>query len=309
MAIEKQIKSRIIHKHDIEANWNRAETFIPKQGEIIVYDIDENYTYERMKIGDGKTTIINLPFVMDNLVNVYIQKTSITDNLTTTAKDKPLSANQGYVLNQAVNNMKRSISNLQDDVDDLADTAATEEFVNQAIAAIPTPDVSGQIGAHNTDIAAHADIRSELNSEKESKPFGYKTEYTTVLAEGTYTVYNQNMYGTPVLSVSAPSLVAGETYIVTLNGEKTTWVAYSSGENVCVGTGETVTNKPIDSVYIVSTSSGVMMIYLKNTGVCTISIGSVTNETVTMPIDLLPDTVATKADIEAAIGIAIGGSY
>ena len=30
MAIEKNINSRIIHKHDIEANWNRATTFIPK---------------------------------------------------------------------------------------------------------------------------------------------------------------------------------------------------------------------------------------------------------------------------------------
>lgn len=68
MAIEKQIKSRIIHKHDTEVNWNKATTFVPNQGEIIIYDIDENYAYERMKIGDGTTTIINLPFVMDNLI-------------------------------------------------------------------------------------------------------------------------------------------------------------------------------------------------------------------------------------------------
>ena len=29
---------RIVHKHDIEANWLKAENFIPKQGEIIIYD-------------------------------------------------------------------------------------------------------------------------------------------------------------------------------------------------------------------------------------------------------------------------------
>ena len=59
---EKTILGRIIQKHDIEANWNLATDFIPKQGEIIVYDIDENYTYERFKIGDGVTNVNDLPF-------------------------------------------------------------------------------------------------------------------------------------------------------------------------------------------------------------------------------------------------------
>lgn len=36
---------------------------------------------------------------------------------------------------------------------------ATESYVNNAIAAIPIPDVSGQIGAHNTSTSAHNDIR------------------------------------------------------------------------------------------------------------------------------------------------------
>lgn len=59
---EKTILGRIIQKHDIEADWNLATDFIPKQGEIIVYDIDENYTYERFKIGDGVTNVNDLPF-------------------------------------------------------------------------------------------------------------------------------------------------------------------------------------------------------------------------------------------------------
>ena len=63
---EKILSTRIIHKHDIEANWNDS-SFIPKLGEIIVYDIDENYTYERVKIGDGQTDINNLPFVGDDM--------------------------------------------------------------------------------------------------------------------------------------------------------------------------------------------------------------------------------------------------
>lgn len=66
---EKTLKTRIIHKHDVELNWNKATNFIPKQGEIIVYDIDSNHSYERIKIGDGVTNVNNLPFVISTLTN------------------------------------------------------------------------------------------------------------------------------------------------------------------------------------------------------------------------------------------------
>ena len=69
MANEKHINSRIQHKHDIEANWLKATTFIPKQGELIIYDIDDNHDYERIKIGDGATIVSNLPFINDNKAN------------------------------------------------------------------------------------------------------------------------------------------------------------------------------------------------------------------------------------------------
>lgn len=59
---EKNIKSRIVHKHDSEENWLKAINFIPKQGEIIVYDKDSTYNYERFKIGDGVTNVNSLPF-------------------------------------------------------------------------------------------------------------------------------------------------------------------------------------------------------------------------------------------------------
>ena len=65
MSIEKNMNTRIQHKHDIEANWNKALNFIPKIGEIIVYDIDENHNYSRFKIGDGIRAINNLEFLLD----------------------------------------------------------------------------------------------------------------------------------------------------------------------------------------------------------------------------------------------------
>ena len=58
-----QINTRLRQKIDTEANWNKATNFIPLDGEIIIYKADENYSYERIKIGDGETTVINLAFV------------------------------------------------------------------------------------------------------------------------------------------------------------------------------------------------------------------------------------------------------
>lgn len=60
---EKTLNTRMQQKHDVEANWKKATGFIPKVGEIIVYDKDTIYSYPRIKIGDGTRTVTALPFV------------------------------------------------------------------------------------------------------------------------------------------------------------------------------------------------------------------------------------------------------
>ena len=85
---EKTILSRIVHKHDTEANWLKATNFYPKQGEIIVYDIDSTHTYERFKIGDGKTLVSALPFANDTKVDKVSGKGLSTNDYTTTEKNK-----------------------------------------------------------------------------------------------------------------------------------------------------------------------------------------------------------------------------
>ena len=62
MATEKTLKTRVVLKHDTEANWNKATTFIPLKGEVIIYDPDSTHTYSRQKIGDGVKTVVALPF-------------------------------------------------------------------------------------------------------------------------------------------------------------------------------------------------------------------------------------------------------
>ena len=61
---EKILNTRLINKHDTEVNWLKATNFIPKQGEVIVYDVDENYPYERIKVGDGVCNVNELPFTV-----------------------------------------------------------------------------------------------------------------------------------------------------------------------------------------------------------------------------------------------------
>lgn len=60
MAAEKTLKARQIQKNDIKTNWDKATNFIPKLGELILYT-DEN----RIKIGDGSTTVVNLPYLTE----------------------------------------------------------------------------------------------------------------------------------------------------------------------------------------------------------------------------------------------------
>ena len=64
MAENKKFDARIQLKHDIKENWDKAVNFIPKAGEIIIYEADTTNP-QRIKIGDGVTTVINLPYYDD----------------------------------------------------------------------------------------------------------------------------------------------------------------------------------------------------------------------------------------------------
>lgn len=83
----KTISTRIAQKHDFEVNWLANTDVVPFAGEMIVYDseVDDKgntitmvvngetvpvlpkgrtvpYTYPRIKMGDGFTNVVNLPF-------------------------------------------------------------------------------------------------------------------------------------------------------------------------------------------------------------------------------------------------------
>ena len=88
MATEKKITSRIQQKHDVAANWAKATNFIPKKGEIIIYDAEHNASGEetqavRFKIGDGSKTVNNLPFaVIDYSSDIETLEQKVANNST-----------------------------------------------------------------------------------------------------------------------------------------------------------------------------------------------------------------------------------
>ena len=63
---DKTFPVRVIMKHDTQANWALATNFIPKKGEVIVYEdyyVSGNTTVPGIKIGDGTTNVNSLPFI------------------------------------------------------------------------------------------------------------------------------------------------------------------------------------------------------------------------------------------------------
>lgn len=114
-----KICTRILNKHDIEVNWLRNSSFVPLQGELIIYDCEVDsdgstlelpnnrvipYTYERVKIGDGYTSVNDLPFFAgdyNDLTNAPIVKDNLGDLIENDSGKKI--ATEDYVAEQLRN--------------------------------------------------------------------------------------------------------------------------------------------------------------------------------------------------------------
>lgn len=92
------IKTRIQLKNDTERNWNLATGFIPRKGEVIIYsaerqgidilpdDRNEPFPFSRLKIGDGVTSVVNLPFLHAGVMQINNQNPNGEGNFTITAE-------------------------------------------------------------------------------------------------------------------------------------------------------------------------------------------------------------------------------
>lgn len=82
---ENRLYTRIIQKHDTEAQWNLNPDLVPLKGELIIYDADETTLVPRFKVGDGITRIVELPFSASPAYSIPSfwagQIVSITENI------------------------------------------------------------------------------------------------------------------------------------------------------------------------------------------------------------------------------------
>lgn len=175
---EKTIKSRIIHKHAVEADWLKATNFIPKQGEIIIYDKDSAHSYERVKVGDGTTLVTALPFIDDNKVDKITGKGLSTNDYTTTEKDKLAGIADGA--NKTV-------------VDSAMSTTSTHPVQNKVVTAI-IDDLSEMVGDKSV---------SEQISEAIAGKADVANGQYAVTTAGTGSAYTATVPGITALTVGA----------------------------------------------------------------------------------------------------------
>ena len=129
---DKNLKARIVNKNGTSVEWEKATSFIPKKGELILYT-DLN----KIKIGDGVTKVNDLPFLTvpnktSDLTNDsgYITNTSVDTKL----KDKVSKAGDTMTGNLAMSNHK---------ITGVATPAADTDAVNKKYVddAIPTAQI------------------------------------------------------------------------------------------------------------------------------------------------------------------------
>ena len=80
----KIVKGKTIAKHETEEIWDRSNggagvAYVPAAGEQVIYDPDDNYSYSRVKYGDGVNKVKDLPFASDPFAVSFGREQNLTD--------------------------------------------------------------------------------------------------------------------------------------------------------------------------------------------------------------------------------------
>ena len=238
---EKNINARVQHKHDVEANWLKASSFVPKQGEIVVYDVDSTHTYERIKIGDGTTVVGSLPFVNDEIRQALtsgttkVSKAETADRATTADSATSAQTAQTAVSAQTANSAT------------IADTALVANSATKA-----TQDGNGKVIADTYEtkenVAAKIeqallDSQADWDQTDSTKPDYIKNRTHWADTEQVYVTIVDNQYSdenfgvgySVVISGVNSPLVEGNRYLVTFDGTDYSCMAYLADGYVSLG--------------------------------------------------------------------------
>lgn len=174
------IKGRFVQKHDTEANWALAINFSPLQGEIIVYDPDDTYSYARFKVGDGATNVNDLPFTSgvinlvgttENPVDIdqiksfgtYLISGEVTTSMDITSDAAQAKLNKLFIEDLASGQFM-SVYSLQ------------EGFINQCVMSPVTPLVRLDSGAGYCDPFDVSKIQPVEKTSEMTQPVGMRRD-------------------------------------------------------------------------------------------------------------------------------------
>ena len=215
-----EINTRVINKHDTEANWNSHPSFIPDKSEIIVYDKDDNYNYPRVKIGDGVTTVVALPFIDDNTLTSVSNLQTEVNNVKASTSDE--------ALNTKVNAIIQDIGSLTIDLNSAE--SGTVPFTNSdmlgglpassylQVADFPqaltdagvvksvggkTPNASGEVALVPADIGAVPSSRTVNGKALSSDISLTYSDVGAAAGSHTHTIYSLQSIGTNPITSTA----------------------------------------------------------------------------------------------------------
>lgn len=156
---DKNLKARIVNKNGTSAEWEKATSFVPKKGELILYT-DLN----KIKIGDGVTKVNDLPFL--TVPNKTSDLTNDSDYITNTSVDTKLEGKVSKAGDTMTGNLAMSNHKITDVAAPAANTdAANKKYVDDAI---PT-----------------AQIKELSNAVAKAEPFIVEV---TVVSDGNHTI-------------------------------------------------------------------------------------------------------------------------
>lgn len=191
MAEPKKINTRIINKHATAAVWNAKTTFIPLQAEIIVYDKDAEYTYERYKIGDGSTPVTQLPFV----INPHTHKfkgtaTTLSTNYTPAGSVKVTHKPKGTI-SKTVTAVTPTTKSLK------VVTAVGEDVYTPETVVFPTLKSSDADGVLTLDVSGGEFTQSSfVQASRGTTEFSYVEAVVITQEEPTFTGTEETIDGT-----------------------------------------------------------------------------------------------------------------
>ena len=226
---------RIVNKHDTESNWLKATGFIPKKGELIVYDKDSTYNYERFKIGDGSTVVSSLPFADANKVDKVSGKGLSTNDYTTTEKNKLAGIAEGA--NKTVVDSALSASSTN---------PVQNKVVNAAISSlnelVGDKKISEEL-ARKSDIGHTHDDKYYTESEIDTKLSG-KSD-----SGHTHSAYvNQNAFSKVTVGSTTIEADSATDTLTLVAGSNVTLTPDASGDKITIAATDTVYTHPNSGV-------------------------------------------------------------